>query len=84
MYLCASEQVDNLVSGHMGSDGSTAVLGMGEGGVDLRGDSVILHSVTGELGGVLKVLSSGRSSDALDSSLARAASDKYLDFFCVS
>ena len=47
------EQVDYLVSGHLTSDGWTTVLGMGKGGVDWRGDSVILHSGTGELGGVL-------------------------------
>ena len=47
------EQVDNLVSGHLTSDGCTTGLGMGEGGVDGRGDIVILHRVTGELVGNL-------------------------------
>ena len=47
------EQVDNLVSGHLTSDGCTTVLGMEEGGVDGRGDSVILDRVTGDLGGEL-------------------------------
>ena len=43
------EYVDNLVT----SDGCTTVLEMGVGGVDGRGDSVILDRVTGELGGEL-------------------------------
>ena len=49
------EHVDNLVSGHLTSDGCTTILGIGVGWVDGRGDSVILDRVTGELGGELYV-----------------------------